>query len=508
MTDNFKDLKFSQNEFTIFVIAMIVSLAAKGGSLFSLSYSIDDFINISSPMKHSNNIYGYIGQGRFGMALLSRLVYFMGGSAPLTNTFYGLLYMITLIWVGLIVCRIWKLSNDLMISLLVVLFVIIHPYQAEVFTFKITPLYAVVPFFLAYIGFYFSKFDLKTFFWTNCCIIFALSIYQIVLNYIFLTLCLALVLEISRQYRANNSINWQQLKYDTNLWPRLVTVCSSVIVYLIINKIVQYTFHVNINSDPRSQFITVHDLLYRVIEIKKTLINVFIMTEPIFPLSLKIILNSLIVLAMLLSGKQILTQRIGITKIIHFFLIFSMLLLATFSVLGVILPMKSWWPVPRVLSAASLLWAGIVGLVYLNSGERFKLIVITLSIIVLFGFIGINNHIFIDQMRLNMRDLHKANRIIERLESYPEFSKVQRVAVVGGFWGYPSPIYTMQGDMNISAFYPSWSKVNILREVSGYNFIDATPDDNKKAEQYCKDAPIWPHPDSVKIDGNLGIVCL
>lgn len=505
MTGHFRSLKFSKNEVIIFIGALFVTISAKGIALFTLTYSIDDYFNILSPSIHSNNVMAYVSQGRFGQALLSKLVFFLGSSAPLTNTFYVFLFMISLIWVGLIVCRIWKLSDDLIAAYLVVLFVVIHPYQAELFTFKCVPIYGAIAFFLAYIGFYFTELKLKHFLWTNCCIIFALSIYQVVLNYIFITLCLAIVFEMSRQYNSNKSIKWQQVREATTLWPRLITICFSVIFYLIINKIIQNVLH--IAPEIRSQLINFNDLSHRVREIGGVLIRIFIMTEHIFPFSLKIMLIVIGFLAILFSGERILIQGSDKSKIRNYLLILTLLLLSVVGIIGVILPSKGWWPVSRVLSAVSLFWAGIVALAYLNSDRKFKPIIFTISAVVLFGFIGINNHIFTGQLRLNIRDINKANRIINRLESHPDFSKVRRVTVSAGTWGYPLPISTLQGDMNMSAFYPSWSKVNILKEVSGYDFIDATPSDNEKAEQYCKEAPKWPHPDSVIIDNDLGIVC-
>jgi hypothetical protein len=107
-----------------------------------------------------------------------------------------------------------------------------------------------------------------------------------------------------------------------------------------------------------------------------------------------------------------------------------------------------------------------------------------------------------------MRDFHKANRIIYKLENHPEFSRVQRVTIIGGDWNFPSAIDTAIGDMNISAFSKSWSKLNILKELSGYNFAQATENEQEKAEAYCSGAPKWPAPESLIIDGALCIICL
>ena len=492
----------NQNEFRVFVIAIIVSLAAKGASLFPISYSSDDFFATFS----SRNFDWFVGDGRFGWALLSELTYIIGAAPPFTNTFYTLLYMISLVIVGIIVCRIWRINDSMVLSTLVVLFISIHPYQAELFSFKVNALYNALSIFFAYIGLYYSELKLKTVLWTSFCVVVALSIYQISLSLIFTTLCLALVLEVPRQYTQNTSINWREIINNTKLWPRLITICSGTGLYLVINKAIQYVLH--ISPSDRFQFIHIENILPRLIEIKNVLIRIFILPEPLMPISLKIMLIILILLAVYFYVGKIFSKSLNKSTIVNLSVLTVLFIIATLSIIGVTSAIKSWWPVPRSLSAISFFWGGMIALAYITSGEKIRLLVVSLSIFVLFGFIGINNHIFTDQLRLNMRDFHKANRIIARMENNPDFTKIQRIAVVGGNWYYPSAIHTVEGDMNISAFSQPWSKISILKEISGYDFAYATPDEQKKAEEYCRGTLKWPEPGSVIISGNLCIVCL
>lgn len=177
------------------------------------------------------------------------------------------------------------------------------------------------------------------------------------------------------------------------------------------------------------------------------------------------------------------------------------------SIIGVSLVIKEWWPVPRILSAMSFFQAGLVALAFSNAGPKLRIMVAAMAFVVLFAFIGINNHIFTDQLRVNLRDVHKASRIVDRMEDDPRFAQIQRVAMIGGNYAFRSPIYTAHGDLNISAFIASWAKVQILNEVSGYSFGEASPEEQILAAQHCEKSPKWPAPGSLEVSGPLAIVC-
>lgn len=496
------NLKPSQTELKIFLLTMVVCVAAKGNALFQLSYSTDDFFSMLSPM----NLNVYFMDGRFGWALLSTLNHSLGAVAPFTNTFFIFLYMACLVLAGLIVCRIWRITDNMILSTLVVLFINIHPYQAELFLFKVNAIYNAFSILFAYIGLYYSELKIKTIFLTSFCMSFALSIYQLSLNPIVITLCFAIVFEIFRQSINNNSFNWKQILHNTKLLPRMLTIWLGVFFYLIGNKVLQNILH-TIPSE-RFQFISIYDILHRLIEIKDVLLKMFFLPEPIMPIALKVILAILAFLAIFVCTSKIFSENLNKGTMVNFLLVLVVLFISLMSIVGVPLIVKTWWPVPRVLSSIGYFWAGVISLAFFSASKKIHLIVVILSSIVLFGFAGINNHIYTDQVRLNMRDFHKANRIIYKLENHPEFSRVQRVTLIGGDWNFPSAIDTAIGDMNISAFSKSWSKLNILKELSGYNFAQATENEQEKAEAYCSGAPKWPAPESLIIDGALCIICL
>ncbi|BEP44985.1 hypothetical protein GmRootV15_55740 [Variovorax sp. V15] len=101
-----------------------------------------------------------------------------------------------------------------------------------------------------------------------------------------------------------------------------------------------------------------------------------------------------------------------------------------------------------------------------------------------------------------------ANRIVSRLEMIPNFGEVKYVSISGGSWAFPEKLRTIQGDLNVSSFFPEHSKVSLLSEISGYKFEHADARGAAKGAEYCRDRRPWPHAESLAVFGDLAIVCL
>ncbi len=179
---------------------------------------------------------------------------------------------------------------------------------------------------------------------------------------------------------------------------------------------------------------------------------------------------------------------------------------------GVILLFRDWWPVPRVLVQVSLIVGLVVLLGWSLLRERFPRIpsaFLTVPVLVLtVSFIFKNNQIFADQQRLNSWDAMKVNRIVNRLEQNSAFNQVTNIFISGGKWAYPAHLSTIQGDLNISALYPGYTKLPLFIEVSGYNFKPAAGEQKTQGEQVCKQVAPWPSAESVTVIGSLAVVCL
>ena len=495
-------LKLTKNETLFFLLTLSLSLAAKGMVIFNITYSVDDYANISHPLTVSTSI----SNGRFGWALIDYICGKLGVIPPLVNTFYSLLFVLSLIYTSVLILRIWKADGfGLLPSVIMLSFITNHPYMTELFTFRLNGIYNAISLLCAFLGLYLCTRTWKSMVCSSIMICFAISIYQITLNYILVVLLFSAILEAYRGARDPNFNGWMDVLGKVEYLPRLFAIAFGTFVYLLVNKTVQYVFAVAPSN--RTQFIMLSDLTERFIQIKDILTQVFFRQEPVLPFSAKLLLLCLMVVSLAITFARFKQKSRVVTNLYGLAWVLIMLVIATVCIVGVAVPIKEWWPTPRVLSATCYWGAGITALTYLAGNRIISGGVTMLGSVIIFSFIGINNHIFTDQVRLNSRDQHKANRMISRIENDVKFNQVHRIAINGGNWGYPLPVETIQKDLNVSALFPSWGKVQVLREVSGYDFGSPTNEDQKQAEVYCNGAHPWPHPDSVKIDGELAIVC-
>ena len=143
-----------------------------------------------------------------------------------------------------------------------------------------------------------------------------------------------------------------------------------------------------------------------------------------------------------------------------------------------------------------------------STNKVIKKIITICVIIILFSFIGVNNNVFTDQLKINQRDAYRVNRLLTRLEMNPNFNKVKKIQVVGGHWTYGIRTETAIGDMNISAFAATGAKLSILKEITGIDFEPLTNEDIKKIDEYCiKNADKYSS-DSVEVIDDIGLLLL
>ncbi len=488
----------------IFGICMGILLAAKGAALFPLSYAIDDYMLIGSPDARRAVLYLQdIQQGRFGVVLAHELLVFLGATSPLTNIFAVLLSFCTLVFCGILTCRMFRIEDRPLLSVMAISFMLIHPYQAEVFSFKHTPILLAIPYMLGFSAIYFVENTSKSLLKSILLFALTISLYQLFVNVITVILCFVVIIELYRQLTSSGNVTGNVLLENTKLLPRLLTVFLGILLYLLINKAVLHYFGTTLIE--RGQFIDVDKLAERFGQIYDTTMMLLFKNEPIVIASFKMLLLCLLFLLIVGIFRSALWGEPRTKKHVLWFTIPVILCAAYLSVMGVVLPIKDWTPLPRVLNAVSFFWGGCFVLAYLSGSKGMQSATICIAFLLLFGFAGMNNRIFTDQMRVNMRDFHKANRIIARLENSPEFHNVQRLAIVGGHLNDASPISTQQGDLNVSAFIKSWANVNLINEVSGYRFGEASPNEKMRAYQYCMYTPNTAN--TVVVQGNLGVIC-
>jgi hypothetical protein len=496
--------RLSKSEQIVALLALAASLAARGLALLP-AYAIDDYVYLlSDHRRHSFEIA--LMQGRPGAAFLRELLRELDALPPASGLLGGIALTLTLVWVGIQVCRMWGIDRFQTLSCLVVLFICLHPYQAEVFTFRVAVLTLAVALGSAFYGINTCFHSRRAGITSVVAVTAALLTYQVVLNYLVMALFFSLVFFVARRNGIGEPEAADPMWLRRVFRSQLITLSSAMVCSALVTFAIPPLFHVPLVE--RTELLNLSELGTRAVLAIERLFVMFALGEPVMPVATKWLLVVTPLAGLLVAALNSpagawrkLCRRLGIP-----FILASVGGLP--ASLGIVLVLREWWPVPRVSPQVSLFWAGVFALAFLAATPLSRRLMLVLSSFILISFIGVNNHIFQDQLRVNLRDIAQANRIISRLEAMPDFPRIAGAVVIGGRWYYHSPLKTALGDMNISALSAEYSKIGLLNEVSGYNLQPAPRTVTEKARAYCSTAPRWPSPQAVTVLDLFAVVCL
>ncbi|MBU1118709.1 glucosyltransferase domain-containing protein [Patescibacteria group bacterium] len=486
----FQYLKLNKSEFKYFLYAFLASLLARGVVLFNLSYAIDDYSYMFTHITLDRNCISF---GRWGLGIVNDFFFYLGIEGPYAFPFVAILSFLTLAYVSVLICRMWDVKG-FWACILVSLFFILHPYQSEIYTFRIASISFFVALLFAFTSFYLAGvLKRRLLFLPIMLFVFSLSVYQIVLNYVFVVYFFSLIVFLL--FKQNERRNRE------SLFSQFILLIGGTFVYFIVNKLILYL--TQIETPKRAEFVTFDQIPDRVKEISLLVFGMFYQAESILPFLTKILLL-LFLLLFIFSVSIFLLKKKLYLKLALFIFVF---ILAYFSTIGVNMMNGVWWPAPRVLASVGIFWGGILAITYKLKMKLILKISLTLSIVVLFSFVGVNNKVFVDQIRINKFDFSSAIRITSLLEKQPNFSPSMPLYIDGRIQYTYLPV-TMMYDMNVSALLQPWSKVSLLNESVGYSFLQPNPMQVDIGRKACEDAAKWPSEKSVFVVEGVGVVCL
>lgn len=492
----------------LFVVVFAANLMAKAGVL-SGGFAVDDYVFSLGVVPQHIDLF--LSQGRFIAAGVAYAIHSLG--VHLTDTYVAFGLLAISLHAALVVSILRFVGADRFAGAgLIGMLMVVHPYGAEILTFKVALPYYCLALLFSILVLEIVKANptsLRARVYAVACALGVVFTYQIFLNYfavvIVFTWLFGKVVNVDRETEGAG----QSPQFDRAKSLAIVSLFSVVVFMLAMKalKTLELVFPTG-----RSELIQSSELPQRVEEIVSLWSRMFFEGEPIMPGWLKLVTLALLSLSLsalilfYLFNKQ---NRPGRWNGIVFIL--AILLLVPLSV-GMTLPFKDWWPVPRVLSHVAV----IIGLVFMLSdlclrGQAKRYlgwVNYTGRILLVFGFVLLSNQIFEDQRRINDWDRSMATRLISRLEMDPHFNKVVYLHVSGGWWAYPAGIKTVQGDLNTSAFNVPWSKMHLIGASTGYGFSQALGDRAARGEEYCSSAPAWPAAESTMVFDDLAIVCL
>jgi hypothetical protein len=482
--------KLSPVELRVGAAAVGLCLLARWQALLP-GYSSDDFSVLQA---QSFSLPQAISQGRPLAFVCQAALAGLGVPVPQASVLCSVLLMIALAATGIAVCRLWGIRDRYAECTVAVLFIMLHPYQAEVFTFRITPVFLAIPLALSFAALLTCTLSVRHWWLALAAIVCSLSIYQVVMNYIAMALLFRVVFHLAGAGDRSPRF-WRTLR------SQLMLVCASIAVFVVLSTATSRIAGIAIST--RGALIGFHEVGTRILLVATELRGMFVSSDPVIPLAPKLLMLALLaVMALYVIGLE---RKAAPGRARAFALAVAG---GVPLCIGVVAVLQSWWPVPRVLAQTGMFWGGMFALVCHFAPPAGRRILFAGLSVILFSFIGLNGVIFSDQLRMNMRDIERANRVVARIEALPGFDQIRGVVIGGGSGANLSPVRTTHGDMNISAFSVAWSKVPILNEVSGYRFQEAPGDVTQKANAYCQGSAKWPAPESVIRMGSFAVVCL
>lgn len=499
-----------QRSVRVFLLTLLVTCLAKI-SAFLPGYSIDDYgLILQAPSTLSP-----FNQGRFGQGFLGWWFRLLEIDPSYTRILFVLFSILVWSLFATLVARYWNLERSFWLAGAVASMVANHPYTAEIFTFRTALGTTIFAFALLSLLLLPARWSPRLVLAGSGIFALTLSVYQIALHFCLMIGLMGTVIWLGRYLVLGSRYGWPRRMTSPPFTRSLVRNRNTGLfacallgtgLYVAVGILVYVALPVQLSQ--RADLLPADQVGERaqlVLETLRTrlLEPGYLIAQPTKRILLLVLLSA--VAGLLWRTRPWLRLRPPLVCLSTLGLLAVSLVWS----LGLLLILREFWPAPRVMAHVGIFWAGTLAVAYLCLGLRARRALALLAFLIVLSFIGANNRILNDQLRLNARDAHKANRIVARLEGLPGFSSIEAVAFDGADWRYPLSYGTTEKDLNISAFGARWAMVAILREVSGYDIKPArTPSQIDAAAAYCRGVEPWPSPASVTIKNRLAIICL
>ncbi|MGZ6235718.1 MAG: glucosyltransferase domain-containing protein [Syntrophales bacterium] len=505
-----------RQEIKLFAVGFAISLVAKGIALFPLGFSIDSYMQLvlmsDGPPADALGIAHFmsrrvLAEGRIGQWALNQILIALGIVGPGGNTLYVVLALCCYVGVGILLCRLWRIEDSLGIQVCIVCIFALHPYNADVFTFREGTFTVGLGLLLGMLGL--TTADRRLSRWAAGCILMVLSLtlYQVAINFIVIALVILALLELTRLGPQGilGGIGLDvRRQFLQQLLPRASALVAAVVIYTPLYKLSLHLAGRLMQEHSRGAIVPLSEIPERIWRSTIAVGYVFLVPGREMPVVVKLLIVGLSALAIGLMARKI-WEIVGYRRYMMFALAFSLLAIAGLAIVGVVIPLKEWSEVHRALAGVSVLVAGFFALAISNGGVWSRRAALAVAGVLLFSFAGVSNVVLSEQLRLNHRDMATAGRMISRLEANPKFAAVKKIAVIGRQSNYARRFLTSEYK---SAFGRAHSKANILQEVSGYRFQEPDSDERRRAEDYCRDVRPWPDPASVTVLEDTAVICL
>lgn len=484
--------RLTQGEKQAALVALVLSLIARAQT-FLPGYSVDDYGHLLAP-QHFSFAFS-LSQGRPLVAPMLEGLRLLGLHPAATMTLSTLSLVLALLFAGLVVCRLMGIGDRPVECAAVMSLLSLHPYQAEIFTFRTASILMAIPVTLAFASLLAPK--RRPWQWAAAiaAMAAAVSVYQTVVHYAAVALVLTLwVQALHGGLRAG----WGRIRSGVAL------LALGVAAYLAALKLLLLITGVALNA--RGALIGLEDVGSRGAQIRGLIERIFLRGEPVMPVAPKLLLLAMLALTWVSAARS---GRSGAgTWRTRLACMAGGTAMGVACTLGVLMVLKEWYPAPRVLSQIGLFWGGVLALGLLHAGPKARTVLLCLGAIIVMSCAGSSITVASEQIRLNRRDMMQAAQILAEVDRLPDAEKLIGVWLHGGTPFYPAGFQTAYYDLNVSALSVTWARTWLLNEVSGRNYALPSEALVSQAARHCTGAPRWPRPGSVARIGDYAVVCL
>lgn len=456
----------------------------------------DDWLTLHDSLHRAGLFNHLVADGRFVYAGLFRVLEALGVQPAHSQTTLWIATVFLSTVCAVLLAELWETGELVVASVIAGLLLFVHPFQSEIWSFHFVPFFEALGLAFALFGLCLARISSVWRIVAGAVLIAAsLAMYQLLINYCAVAVCAGAMLTILRN--ADRQSGWKPVL----AWLRPASaVALSVPVYLLANKVALGLLRVP--PSDRSRFLPLSQAGERWTQVRTLLHALAGPEDRIIPWSLKLILFVLLI-TLIAAGWRTAWVRASLLRL---GVLAALLASAVLCTIGVALPLASWWPTMRLLSAASLVWAAAAVGVSVWPWPRWRPVGFLLAGVIVFGFSGINDHMLQDEMRVNRRDVLEVNRIADRIGRLPGQQGVRRLALIHHRYGSPD-IATGQMDLNLSSLSIGWAWSDLYSEVVDEPISGATPAETAAATKLCGASPRWPAEGSVQIQGEVAIVC-
>lgn len=482
----------------ICTVVMVLCVLARLPFLVAPGLSIDSYTNLDG----WPSLERFASQGRFGQYLLFHGLEAIGVDPETFATLFQAFGVLAFAFCAPLFFTAFskRLLDNRLGIILASLLLVLHPFQAEILTFSEASFTALLAVAMGIASIYIvARFPRR--WWVGVALlVFALSLYQLVLNYVCLMVMLG-ALQVHVEGHGPLRDRWQAYR---PVLAAAVTVIAGLVTYLVINKALLVALDVPLVG--RGQTLAFDQLGQRWLDIKS--FCGWLLPHPLFLAPGKAI--ALIFWAFVLVG-----WCLGLAQVVRRWkqespVAVLIILAMPVAGLGVVLAGATWWPAPRVLGGVVVLFA--IGCYWLFASDRqtwVKVLAGTVAGIILLASIAIGHRIHSDQRLLNTHDGFLAEQIYSAVRSRAEFTEQTPVAIVNNTlkWSHPASLRTTWMDMNISAFsVPSAARARIALSTGRLLNIRQATDEEAAT---CTRAATWPDAGFVHSAADGGVlVCL